>query len=90
MLPDKLVGRVLKLKEDDPTPRYAALSAYPDLVKLDQGQQKWTYTGVPRREVLKELNRRADLRQTVEAPAGGYIDYLFEGGTGNVTIAASK
>ena len=90
MLPDKLVGRVLKLKEDDPTPRYAALSAYPDLKKKEKGEQDWTYTDVPRQAVLDGLMLRADLRQTVEAPAGGYIDYAFEGDTSRVTITTSE
>jgi hypothetical protein len=89
MLPDKLVDNVLKLKKDDSTPRYAVLSAYPDLEKLKKGEQDWTYDQVPREEVLKELKKRADLRQTVEVPTGGYIDYLFEGGSRNVTVTTS-
>ena len=84
------MDKVLKLKEDDPTPRYAALSAYPDLKKLKKGEQGWTYTDVPRQEVLDELMLRADLRQTIEVPDGGYIDYAFEGGTSNVTITMSN
>jgi len=87
MLPEGLVDKVLK---DDGTRRYAALSAYPDLKKLDRGEQKWTYEKVPRQEVLKELKSRADLRQTIEVPDGGYIDYAFEGGTRNATITTSK
>lgn len=87
MIPDKLVDSVLKLKKDDPAPRFAALSAYPDLAKQKKGKQDWTYDDVPREEVLKELKKRADLRQTVEAPPGGYIEYAFEGGTRNVTIS---
>jgi hypothetical protein len=90
MLPDNLVGKVLKLKKDDPTTRYAALSAYPDLKKQKKGKQDWTYTDVPRRAVLDELKLRADLRQTIEVPDGGYLDYAFEGGTSNVTITKSK
>jgi len=90
MLPDDLVDKVLKLKQDDPAPRYAALSAYPDLKKKEKGEQDWTYTDVPRQAVLDELMLRADLRQTVEAPVGGYIDYAFEGGTRNVTITTSS
>jgi hypothetical protein len=90
MLPDKLVDNVLKLKEDDPAPRYAVLSAYPDLEKLKNGEQDWTYDQVPRAEALEELKKRADLRQTVEVRAGGYIEYAFEGDTRNVTVTASK
>ena len=90
MLPDKVVDKVLKLKKDDPTSRYAVLSAYPDLKKQKKGVQDWTYTDVPRQEVLDELKLRADLRQTAEVPDGGYIDYAFEGGTSTVTITRSK
>jgi hypothetical protein len=87
MLPEDLVDKVLKA---DGTRRYAALSAYPDLKKLDRGEQSWTYQDVPRREALKELKSRAYLRQTIEVPDGGYIDYAFEDGTGNVTITTSS
>ena len=87
MLPEDLVGAVLK---DDGTARYAVLSAYPDLEKQEEGQQTWTYQDVPRREVLEELGHRADLRQTVEVPDGGYIDYVFEGGTSTVTITPNN
>jgi hypothetical protein len=45
---------------------------------------------VPRAEALEELKKRADLRQTVEVRAGGYIEYAFEGDTRNVTVTASK
>ena len=86
MLPGDLVDQVLPA---DGTPRYAALSAYPDLEKQDSGEQEWTYPDVPEREVLVELARRADLRQTVEVPDGGYLEYTFEGGTSNVTISTS-
>jgi hypothetical protein len=86
MLPGDLVDQVLPA---DGAPRYAALSAYPDLEKQDSGEQKWTYQDVPEREVLEELERRADLRQTVEVPDGGYIEYAFEGGTRQVTITTS-
>jgi hypothetical protein len=78
-----------KVLPTDATPRYAALSAYPDLDKLNKKQQKWVYQDVPERKVLKELQRRANLRQTVEVPDGGYIDYLFEGGSRNVTVTTS-
>jgi glyoxylase-like metal-dependent hydrolase (beta-lactamase superfamily II) len=87
MLPGDLVNKVLR---DDGTRRYAALSAYPDLKKQEKGEQKWTYQGVPEREVLQELKSRADLQQTIQVPDGGYIDYAFEGGTGKVSIAVSK
>jgi hypothetical protein len=85
LLPGGLVGKVLK---DDGTRRYAALSAYPDLEKREKGEQNWTYQDVPRQEVLQEIKSRADLRQTVEVPDGGYIDYAFEGGARNVTITS--
>jgi glyoxylase-like metal-dependent hydrolase (beta-lactamase superfamily II) len=86
MIPGDLLDKVLQAGD---TPRYAALSAYPDLARQEQGEQNWTYQDVPRREVLKELGRRADLRQTVEVPDGGYVDYAFEGGSRNVTITTS-
>lgn len=75
--PPELLDKILPV---DGTPRYAVLSAYPDLDKLDKHQQKWVYQDVPEREILKELQRHATLRQTAEVPDGGYIDYLFEGG----------
>jgi hypothetical protein len=87
MLPDDLVNVVLKL---DGTPRYAAVSAYPDLEKAGRGEEKWTYDRVPRREVLDELRLHADLEQTVQVPDGGYLDYAFEGGTNRVTITRSN
>jgi hypothetical protein len=83
MIPDELVNKVLKT---DGTKRYAALSAYPDLKKLKKQEQKWTYENVPRTEVLQEIERRANLRQTVQVPDGSYIDYYFEGNSSNVTI----
>jgi hypothetical protein len=87
MLPEDLMDDVLQA---DGTPRYTVLSAYPDLEKQGSGQQEWTYQDVPRREVLEELGRRADLRQTIEVPDGDYIEYVFEGGTNNVTITPPK
>jgi hypothetical protein len=87
MLPEGLVDKVLKV---DGTARYAVLSSYPDLEKLDKGQQQWTYRYVPRREVMEELANRADLRETIEVPDGGYIDYAFEGGPGSVAITTSS
>lgn len=83
MLPEDLIDKVLTL---DGTPRHAVLSAYPDLVKVDGGEQSWTYQDVPRREVLEGLKERAVLRQTVEVADGGTIDYYFEGGSSNVTV----
>jgi hypothetical protein len=84
--PPELLDKVLP---DDTTPRYTVLSAYPDLKKLTKKEQKWVYQGVPDREVLVELQRRSNLRQTVEVPDGGYIDYLFEGGRRTATITLS-
>jgi hypothetical protein len=78
-----------KILPADDTPRYAVLSAYPDLDKLDRQEQKWVYQDVPERHILKELKHRADVRQTVEVPDGGYLDYLFEGRSSNVTVTTS-
>jgi len=100
MLPERRVDKVSKklvdtvLEKKAGMRRYAALSAYPDLdkpivTKPKKGEQGWTYDRVPEQAVLDELAQYADLRQTVEVPPGGYIDYAFEGGARNVTITTS-
>ncbi len=86
--PEKQLDKILK--KEDPASRYAVLSAYPDLDKQKKGEQAWTYTDVPRQEVLDEIALRAGLRQTIEVPGGGYIDYTFEGNTRNLTITTSR
>lgn len=84
--PSKLLDKILP---NDGTPRYAVLSSYPDLDKLNNKKQKWVYQDVPEREVLKELQCRANLRQTTEVLDGGYIDYYFEEGNRKVTVTTS-
>lgn len=83
--PPNLLDKILP---EDGVTRYAVLSSYPYLKKLDT--EKWTYKDVPERTVLQELQRRAQLRCTVEVPDGGYIDYHFEGNTRNVSVLTSR